>query len=273
MNTKRHSHLGGLPLEDAELNGVQVVRDPDGVWRYMESWIKVPGARDVTLSERFKPKVVIAHDGGIERYVVDGASVQAHPDLLGWCIDAGTPIREEGQLIEVLVPADLWEERDRVPNELISPEHEGTEAEREVAAAERQYREAEQILERAAEERAEALRRHAENMTRAKARELTGLSVGRIQQLIRSEQLESHEREMLEIFEQGPLETIEELQKRAQERGMASDSDLLMNLIRDLEARGLLDYDQEVGEHLTKEGAETLFASRIAIKKGNADED
>ena len=270
MNNRDKFYLGAMTLEAAELDGVQVVRDPDGVWRYAETWIPVPGARDVTLTERFDPKFVISKDGDIERVVVDGASVRTHPDLLDWCLIEGTPIREGDEILEVFVPYALWEDRERVPNELISPEHEGTVAERELAAAERRFREAERRLDAAAEARAEVLRRYSEEMTRQEAREITGLSVGRIQQLIRTERLEDHERQILEIFQEGPIETIEVLQDRARARSMPSDEDLLHDLVRELESRGLLELEEGVGVGLTHEGTQILFAQ--ISNKGGAEE-
>ena len=150
--------------ERAELDGIKFARDADDVWRYADSWIPVPGARDVTLTERFQPKLIVNSAQEIERVIVSAEDIAAAPDLLDWCVIEGTPIRDEDKLIEVLVPYELWQARDRIPGLLFSPEHHGTEAEQRVALAERKFREAEQGLDRAAEYRAEVLRRHSDEI-------------------------------------------------------------------------------------------------------------
>src|SRR4051812_45959439 len=156
--------------EWTEIDGVVFVRDADGAWRYANNWILVPGARDVTLTERFRPKRIVNDEQEIERVVVSGEDIATAPDLLDWCIAEGTPITKDGELVEVLVPYELWQRHDRVPGVLISPEHHGSEAEQQVAVAEREFREAEQQLDKAAHYRAEVLRQHAEEMTRQEAR-------------------------------------------------------------------------------------------------------
>ncbi|MGN6664192.1 MAG: hypothetical protein ACTHK6_08340 [Solirubrobacterales bacterium] len=255
--------FGNEELETAELDGVQVVRDSDGVWRYAESWIEIPGARDVTLTERFQPKFVVFADKEIERVVVDGNHVRDFPELLGWCLEIGTPIHEGDELVEVLVPYRRWEEHDRVPNELISPEHHGKEAERELAEAERQYREEEIRFERAADARAEVLRKWAGVMTRQEAKGITGLSVGRIQQLVREEPLEDVDQPVLELFEDGPVENLKELKKIAAENGMKHDLSFLSSVVRDLKARGLLEGIKGGALALTAQGERLLLRTQV----------
>jgi len=186
-------HEGPRPHRDFEtavIKGVEYVRDPEGTWRYADSWVKVPGARDMTLTERFLPKFVISsakeEPGRIERVVVSGQDLENHPELLGWAAQLGFPVHGPAEeVFEVMVPWEVWQDHDRIPGEMYAPELHGSDAERELAEAEREYREADRNLEAAAAKRAEVLRRHSEDMTRQQARAITDLSVGRIQQLIR----------------------------------------------------------------------------------------
>src|SRR5882757_5806794 len=120
-------------LERVERDGVVFARDLDHVWRYMDNWIPVPGARDVTLTERFQPKFVVNADKEIERVIVRGEDIEAASGLLDWCLVVGTPIRSGDKLVEVIVPFGDWDAKDRVPGELFSPEHEGSEAEQQIA--------------------------------------------------------------------------------------------------------------------------------------------
>jgi predicted transcriptional regulator len=198
----------GMLAESARVGDTVYVREKDGTWRYADTWIKVPGARDRTLSEAFRPKLVVsgqASDAQVERVVVDGKDVKSHPGLLGWCLEEGTPLHDKsGSLIEVLVPYKAWQSRDRIPGGILAPENSQDVAEREVAIAEREYREAEHALEQAAAKRAAILHEHDGVLTRERARSITGLSVGRIQQLIRSAAgLDDVDHEILEVIRRG----------------------------------------------------------------------
>jgi hypothetical protein len=251
--------------EHAEIGDAVFFRDPDGTWRYADSWIAVPGARDVTLTDRFEPKLVVSASGEIERVVVNGADIASAPELLDWCRHAGAPIWKGAELVEVLVPFEEWQEHDRVPGALFSPEHEGTEPERQLAAAERVYREAELNLERAADHRADVLRLYADEMTRQEARRLTGLSVGRIQQLIRAERLDEHELAILGLFESGPIKTFQGFVRMAHRHELLqADKDDLRSAVDDLQSRGFLQKDDELGVGLTDEGTQLLLASRVS---------
>jgi hypothetical protein len=253
---------------DEELPGTllgkrEVVRDPAGIWRYVETWIPVPGARDVTLTERFSPKFVINGDREVERVVVEGAAIAAAPELLGWCLEEGTVLRDGGSVAEVHVPYELWKQRDQILNELFSPEHEGDVAEQEVAAAERRFRETERRFELAAKERAAMLRRHADGMTRQKAREITGLSVGRVQQLISSGAMDMAEREVLELFASGPIRNLDACFELAREKGVPLDRDALLARVEDLKNRELLEQGEGPEVALTDKGAGALLEARV----------
>lgn len=258
---KQKFFFGSRELETALLDGDLVVRDTDDVWRYASTWIAVPGARDITLTERFKPKYIVDENDEIERVVIAGEAVDNFPDLLGWCLEEGTPIREDDALVEVIVPWGQWQERSRVPGELFSPEHHGSEAECHLAAAERRYREAESSFETAARERAQWLRKYADEMTRQEAREITGLSVGRIQQLIRSEG--SPDREILELFVDGPVPSLEELLQLAQKRGSVYEEEDLRQKVYEMKERGFLSDTADKDVQLTDAGMRALLEARV----------
>lgn len=268
-------------FERAEIDGIEFIKDVVGDWRYADSWILVPGARDVTLTERFHPKRIVNAAQEVERVVVSGDDIAAAPELLDWCIAEGTPITEEGELIEVLVPYELWQARDRIPGQLISPEHHGSEAERQVAAAEREFREAEQQLDKAASDRAEVLRRHDGEMTRQEARAITDLSVGRIQQLIRGEanilapdlmHAAQLDQTLLLLATRQPksMDALHEL--LTEEVGTTYRTNFIRRKITALMERGLLRVSGSKGVTLTIAGEEFLRESRRAGRPSLLDE-
>jgi len=235
----------------------------------------------LTLTERFKPKFVItgAASGGseVERVVVSGDDIEANPDLLGWCLEQGYSVFGAGgdEVFEVMVPWEIWHERDRIPGEIYAPELHGSDAERELADAERECREADRAQELAAARRAEVLRRHSEDMTRQQARAITDLSVGRIQQLIREglPTLASAEVLMLIVIDSQKPKNIRELRAAMREQlGMNRPPEIVSRQLQQLQERGLVEKTPR-GLRLTLEGKETLEVSRErALNSGSGDD-
>jgi hypothetical protein len=250
------SHIYDLEYETAMVNGVQYLRDREGTWRYADTWIPVPGARDLTLTERFQPQRVVNAQGEVERLIVSGESIRASPALLDWCLEVGTPMEgPDGELNEVFVPHAKWEERDRVPGALVAPEHSDEEPKRALAEVERRYREADQKLTEVAEERADVLRRYAGRMTREEARKITGLSVGRIQQLIRREKLTDLEVGVLGILDSTDVRSIGTVKELAHQQFPRSDIAAIDRVLRELLSRGLIKGSGS-SIQLTREGRE-----------------
>jgi hypothetical protein len=244
-------------------NGIQFVKGSDKVWRYADSGIAVPGARDLTLSERFETKTVVGADGKtIERVIVSGDDIRSAPELLDWCLEHGAQIENShGDVEEVLVPYEIWQERNHVPGAIYAPEDSPREAERELAKAERAYREAEQGIEIASAVRADALRRYANEMTRQEAREITGLSIGRIQQLIRGYRLNATQQAVLRLVGSGAGRTLTSLRQRAANRKIPASDDFLERRLRELEAQGLIELAGKK-YRATAEGREALATAR-----------
>jgi hypothetical protein len=264
------------PLELVEANGTIYAREDDGTWRYAHTWIRVPGARDLTLTERFKPKLVVAGTGSgqeVERVVVSGEDIAAHPDLLAWCAELGAPVRgPDGQMLEVLVPYELWQEHDRIPGEIVAPEHSDDPAERELAIAERKVREAEQALERATDVRAAVLREHEGLMTREQARAITGLSVGRVQQLVKSAlDLEEIDQMILECIRRTPGRNARTVARELQaSSGLAITMEGLTRRLNRLDQLGLLVKTRQgrtVNYRLSPRGSEAAKAA-VARREG-----
>lgn len=249
-------------VEEALVDGVRYLRESDGTWRYAESGLEVPGARDATLSDRFNPKFVVAGER-VERVVVAAQALAEAPELLGWCLEVGVRITDrEGELVEVIVPVESWEERDRVPGALVAPEHSSDEAERALAIAEREYREAELALERAAEWRAKVLRRHAGDMRRQDARAITGLSVGRIQQLIHDRELDEVDAVLLSVIgRHRPRDAREVTERLDDDEGVAIEPTLMRDRLRELKGRGLVEIS-EAGFLITARGKKALRRAR-----------
>lgn len=248
------SHIYDLEFESATIDGVHYVRDHTGKWRYADSWIPVPGARDLKLSERFETKEVVSRTGEVERVVVSGDSIRESPELLEWCVEVGEPMYgSDGQLKEVFVPYEVWLEKDRVPGALVAPEHSPDDAKRQLALAERCHREAEKALEEAAEARAAILRTFAGRLTRQQARSITGLSVGRIQQLIRREKLTDLEVAVLGILNIKGGRSAGALQELVQKRFPRTDVSAIDGVLQELVSRGLVRAGGET-IRLTREG-------------------
>lgn len=248
------SHIYDLEFESATVDGVHYVRDQKGVWRYADTWIPVPGARDLKLSERFETKDVVSRTGDIERVVVSGDSIRESPELLEWCVEAGEPMYgADGELKEVFVPHEVWTKRDRVPGALVAPEHSSDDARRQLALVERRYREADQALEEASEARADVLRSLAGLLTRQQARRITGLSVGRIQQLIRREKLTELEVGILGILDVKGGRSAGSVQELAQKQFPRTNTSAIDVVLQELVARGLVKAGGET-IRLTREG-------------------
>jgi hypothetical protein len=264
---------GELELESAIVNGQHYVRDLDGTWRYVENWIKVPGARDLTLTEHFDPKFVVSSKDVVERVVVDGKQVEENPELLGWCLREGTAIPgENGTIAEVLVPALAWQERNRLPGEIVAPENSDREPERELARAERAYREADRALEIATANRAEVMRRYAEDMTRQEARRITDLSVGRIQQIIRHDTDLDHLDRLVLMTISDRIGGAGKIRQFVKDRfGVDVPLSTVRQRLRSLRSRNLLMVEDSI-LRLTEEGIAALMnspADTSLVAEGN----
>jgi hypothetical protein len=252
-----------LAAEMASIDGERYLRDAEGIWRFADTGIAVPGARDLTLTERFQPKKVIGGDGEVERVLVSCLDIERAPDLLGWCLEAGTVIEgADGGAGEVLVPIRLWQEHDRIAGTLVDPARSGTPAERELAVAERRCREAERELERAASIRAGVLRRHDGELTRQEARAITGLSVGRIQQLIRPQGPTELEHEALRFLAGGNRSRAEIREFLADRPGAPKNlGDVLYGLVF---RRGWVERNEDALS-LSLEGRQALLDADAAL--------
>lgn len=259
------SHIYDLEFESATVDGVHYARDQKGIWRYADTWIPVPGARDLKLSERFETKEVISRTGDIERVIVSGDDIRESPELLEWCLDEGEPVYGPGgEIKEVFVAYEVWVAKDRVPGELVAPEHSPDDAKRQLALVERKYREANQALEDAAVARANVLRSLAGRLTREQAREITGLSVGRIQQLIRPEKLTELELGVLGILAVKGGRSAGSVQELARKQFPRADTAAIDGVLRGLVARGLVKGRETI--RLTDKGRE------MAPAKGGVEE-
>lgn len=250
-------------LQQVVDHNVHYAKGEDGIWRYASTGIPVPGARDLKLSERFETKTVVGADGEtIERVIVSGDDIRRAPELLGWCAEQGARVENSyGKLVEVLVPYELWQERNEVPNAIYAPEHSPREPERELAIAERKYREAEREFEIASAARADVLRHYADGMTRQEAREITGLSIGRIQQLIRGYRLNASQQAVLQLVGGGAGRTLNSIRQRAANRGLPANDEFLSRRLRDLTSQGLI---ENAGNKFraTDDGREALESAR-----------
>jgi DNA-binding IclR family transcriptional regulator len=88
--------------------------------------------------------------------------------------------------------------------------------------------------------------------------------------LIRSEQLEPHELELLKLFAPGPITKIETLVKLARSTDLPPEAELLNNLVGEMEARGFLDRDPQGGDGvgLSELGKQILYSQGVVASSG-----
>lgn len=141
------------------------VRDDDGTWRYADSGLEVPGARDMSIDD-YGFRVVNNREVHVPR-----SMARERPELR-WCLDVGVRVPERPGTIAV--PVEEWDRRASEPLGMWAPELSPDARVRALAIAEREYRRARQRLE---EELEEAKRRRDESV-RLAARE--GLSYRQI---------------------------------------------------------------------------------------------
>ena len=156
------------------------VRDDDGVWRYADSGVEVPGARDMTISDH---NLEVRGD----EVLVPRALAEREPEL-AWCLDSGKRHAWDAEGI-IRVPLAEWDRHAAEPLGMWAPELAEDPQTRELALAEREYRHErarlEAALEQAKRRRDEAIRRAAEDgMSYRAIAHALGLSHQRVAQII-----------------------------------------------------------------------------------------
>jgi hypothetical protein len=224
--------------------GKEYVRYGARDWRYAdEEDIQVPGGRDMRLSERFDP--IIGSRGNEKAVVIiEGADVEASPEALGWALSVGTPVRDQrGNLLQVIVPFEAWEDHDQIEGIMVAPELDDDEGVRELAAVQLQLRKTERQLAGEAAERDNLLvKLAAAGMTRQRAAEITGLSVGKVQQIIKSEELAANELVLVKIVaDHDPIDIAAIVEHAKKAAGLTSSKSKLKRYLKSLAARGFLD--------------------------------
>ena len=165
----------------------EYVRDaaPAGLWRYAGSGIPVPGARDLSAEERFRPRRALDAEGHPAEYIIDVKRLETTVEELGWLHDLGSVVTDrDGNLTAVMVTPEVWSEHRGRLFGLTAPEIDGSPAARELAEAERRVRIATALADRATAERNRLLLEHAQALTRREAAAIVGLSAARVQQIL-----------------------------------------------------------------------------------------
>jgi hypothetical protein len=232
-----------LPRPRFKSNGREYVRYGPNDWRYADNEdIQVPGGRDMRLSERIEP--MIASKGGkAQAVIIDGEDVERDGKTLGWTLNVGLPVRDEkGSLLHVIVPHQAWQAHDRIEQIMVAPELDEDEDVRRLAAAQLELRKTEHLLARQSEDRDQLLVELAEaGMTRQRAAEITGLSVGKVQQIIKKEELAANEVQLVRIVLATEPLNIAQIAERAKEtKGLTKTRSKLKKYVSDLQSRGFL---------------------------------
>jgi ribosomal protein S19E (S16A) len=232
-------------------------------WRYAEDEeIQVPGGRDMRLDERFEP-IIGARGGEKQVVIIDGADVERAPDALGWSLSVGIPARgDAGELIQVIVPFAAWEEHNEIIDVMVAPELDEDEHVRELALREVEVKKAERRLAEEKRERdALLIRLAAAGMTRQRAAEITGMSVGKVQQIIKSVDVAKDEKVLIEILRKhGPLSAakLADRAKGTNQTALGGSKSKLKKVLGSLKAQGLVRSDPSEGWSVTPQGSQAL---------------
>ncbi len=159
-----------------------VVRDDAGMWRYDGTGIAAVGARDVTLGELVKPRV-LGREGEEPEAIILSLSEIIDDARLNWVLQVGTKLDGDDEPL-FLVPLAVWQERAAEPVKAWLPEHDASGIDRCLAAAERHWRFAKKALDDAGRDRMRIILLATRmGKSRRDVGETLGLSSGRVQQL------------------------------------------------------------------------------------------
>jgi len=212
------------------------------------------------LSERFNP-IIGSQNGEKAVVLIDSKDIEEAPDVLNWALLHGTPIRgESGEVLQVLVPYSEWEEHDEISDVMIAPELDDDEGVRRLAALEVQLRKTERQLAKQTKERDALLIELSEGgMTRQRAAEITGMSVGKVQQIVKSEELASNEEVLVGILlEKGPLDLSLLVGHAKETPGIAGTKTKIKKILTLLKNRGIAEADPQGRWRVTEKGRSAL---------------
>jgi hypothetical protein len=159
-----------------------VVRDDSGSWQYLGTGIQAVGARDLTLGEVVKPRI-LGRAGEDPEAVVLALSEIIRDSRLNWALQAGTKLDGYEEPL-FLLPLAVWEERASQPVAVWLPEYDGSGVDRCLAAAERRCRFEKKAFDDAARIRMRIILVATRmGKSRREVGEILGLSSARVQQL------------------------------------------------------------------------------------------
>jgi DNA-binding CsgD family transcriptional regulator len=168
----------------------------DGIWRYAAGSIvlrypggegQVPGARDRTLTEAYKPRKMVDEEGTPIAVFIPVELVTRAGSELEWATKVGDWVGEGRTRKGVIVGLDEWQQHDIDVSALYAPELEAVSPLNKLAVAERIARLAELASEDAATARNHEVREAVrQGISRQAIARLLGVSVGRVGQLLGS---------------------------------------------------------------------------------------
>jgi hypothetical protein len=178
-------------------------RGGDGVWRYANTPVEVPGAKDRTLADVVRPRQIGRLGDAPEAILVSLTEVKENPRLR-WVLDHGTQIRLDDEE-QFWVQWALWQEHADDPVAITAPERDGDDLERHLAEVERRIRFTRRGLDLLTSQRLKSIvAASLLGMTRRGVGETVGVSTGRVQQLV--DDLSPDAREEIEsILDAGAL--------------------------------------------------------------------
>ncbi|MDQ6856888.1 MAG: hypothetical protein M3Z57_07440 [Candidatus Dormibacteraeota bacterium] len=168
----------------------------DGVWRYAAGSIvlrysggqaQVPGARDRTLTEAYKPRKMVDEDGAPIAVFIPVELITRAGSELEWATKVGDWVGEGRSRKGVIVGLAEWQQHDVDVSALYAPELEAASPLNKLAMAERLARLAELASEEASAARNQEVREAVrKGISRQTIASLLGVSVGRVGQLLGS---------------------------------------------------------------------------------------
>ena len=173
----------------------------DGTWRYAAGSIvlryragagEVPGARDRTLTEAYKPRKMVDDSGTAIAVFIPVELINQAGAELEWAAKAGDWVGEGRSRKGVIVGLEEWRSHDVDVTALFAPELEASSPLNKLAIAERVARLAGLCAEEADSARDEAVRDAVQHgVPRQAIAQLLGVSVGRVGQLLTAEATEA----------------------------------------------------------------------------------
>lgn len=250
----------------------EAVLNEAGKWTYADTSIVAVGARDVTLAEKVRPRLIARADAEPEAVLIALDEIIAN-QRLNWVLQVGERLTGDKGVIFFKVQWPKWQEHAAEPVDVWLPERDGSGLDRRLAIAERDFRFAKQAFEAAGETRNKLIVLATRlGRSRREVGELLGLTPGRIQQLNEDPTSEISRETVAFLSEAADVARVLEAASPPVKDVPTPDgfgSDHLEETVVSMRDLGLLS-EAEGGIHLTEDGLTLLDMNAEAPKRSRA---